>query len=217
MRKARFVIPAVLAIIAVLAAVTTAFFAADVSAHDNGVEYQYLVSPGRDLINPDCDQTDADTAFALCPDRATASNGDVIDIKGDGTLTLHAKSATGGGSFRHMDSDGNVIADGTWTATELLSFKTYGDSPALLGGPPPTVQPTWRTGLAHIRVHLVSDGNEADAILSLGCTLPQVKMPGGVFEGVRLNVQGGLNFNKEVQPRATLFILTSGDDGFPVP
>ena len=97
---------------------------------------------------------------------------------------------------------------GSWTATELLSFKTYGDSPIL--------DPTWRTGIAHIRVHLVSDDGtmEADGILSVGCILPQVKMPGGVFEGVRLNVQGGPNFNKEVQPRATLFVLTSGDDGF---
>lgn len=178
-----------------------------VSAGSSPLDYTYLVSPGRPLISGDCDQTDENTAFALCPDRATAQkNGDVIDIKGDGTLSLHAKSVTGGGSFRHLDSDGNVIADGTWTATELLNFKTYGPSPIL--------NPTWRTGIAHIRVHLVSGAMEADAILSLGCILPQVKMPGGVFEGVRLNVQGGPNFNKELQPRATLFILTDGDDGF---
>ncbi len=97
--------------------------------------------------------------------------------------------------------------NGTWTATELLSFKTYGPSPIL--------DQTFRTGLAHIRVQLVGDdGTEAQGILTVGCILPQVKMPGGVFEGVRLNVQGLLNFNKETDPRGTLFILTSGDDGF---
>ncbi len=55
---------------------------------------------------------------------------------------------------------------------------------------------------------------EADAKLSLGCKLPEVRLPGGVYEGVRLKVQGGLNFNDEVDPRATLFVLASGDDGF---
>ncbi len=177
------------------------------SADSSPLTYDFLVSPGRDLINPDCDQGDPDTAFALCPDRATAQNGDVIDIKGSGTLSLHSKSATGRGEFVHYFAGGGSMS-GTWTATELLSFKTYGPSPIL--------DPTWRTGMAHIRVHLVSDDGtvEADAILSLGCKLPQVSTPGGVYEGVRLKVLGGLNFNMETDPRATLFILTSGDDGF---
>ena len=81
---------------------------------------------------------------------------------------------------------------GTWTAIELLSFKSYGSSPETVGLPP-----TWEAGKAIIRVHLVADGGmEADAILTVGCRLPEVKLPGGVFEGSTLNVQDGPNFNK---------------------
>ncbi len=69
------------------------------------------------------------------------------------------------------------------------------------------------------RIHLMVDDNwVADAILTLGCILPGAKVPGveggvagagvrgGALEGVRVNVQDGLNFNLEVDPRATVFI-----------
>lgn len=185
------------------------------SADSATLEYRYLMP--RPLIDEITDpgntctssaDTDAgnDTPFRNCPAGATADNGDVIDINGNGTFSLNPKSATGSGRFTHHFAGGGSM-NGTWTATELLSFKTYGPSPIL--------NPTFRTGLAHIRVHLVGDdGTEAHGILTVGCILPQVKMPGGVFEGVRLNVQGLLNFNMETDPRGTLFILTSGDDGF---
>jgi hypothetical protein len=151
-----------------------------------------------------------------CPDAARASStGDVIDISGFGELTIHPKSINGGGTFSATALEqfgGNV--EGTWEATQLLSFKSYGPSPIL--------PENFLAGLAMIRIQLMVDGNwVADGILRLGCILPMAKVPGakggvadpgvrgGALEGVRVNVQGGLNFNLEEDPRATLFIETT--------
>lgn len=151
----------------------------------------------------------------FCPDAAIASStGDMIKISGHGELTIHPKSISseGAGTF---DADalelGGPPVVGTWIATELLSFKSY--------GPGDEFGPTVHAGLAMIRIHLLVGGNwVADAVLTLGCILPGAKVPGGkggvadegvrggAIEGVRVNVQGGLNFNLEVDPSATVFI-----------
>ena len=135
-----------------------------------------------------------------CPDVATASNGDTIEIEGEGTLSVHPKSVTGNGSFTHNFDGGSV--SGTWTATKLLSFKSYGSSPAAEGLPS-----TWEAGKAIIRVQLFVGGNPvAIGTLTVGCILPGVEVPGGAFEGSTLSVQGGPNFNK-ADFASTLFIL----------
>ena len=147
-----------------------------------------------------------------CPDAARASStGDVIDISGFGELAIHPKSISGIGIFSAtaLEQFGDPV-EGTWEATQLLSFKSYG---------PGDFGPALHAGLAMIRIHLLVDGSwVADAILTLGCILPGAKVPGveggvaaagvrgGALEGVRVNVQGGLNFNLEEDPRATLFI-----------
>ncbi len=138
-----------------------------------------------------------------CPDVATASNGDTIEIAGEGTLSVHPKSVTGSGSFTHNFAAGGSVS-GTWTATQLLSFKSYGSSPAAVGLPP-----TWEAGKAIIRVQLFVGGNPvATGTLTVGCILPEVEVPGGAFEGSTLNVHGGPNFNK-ADVASTLFILQS--------
>ena len=136
---------------------------------------------------------------AGCPGEAIADNGDLIELSGQGVLTLNPKSAVGGGVFTHSFAAGGSMT-GTWTAIQLLSFKSYGPSPLL--------PPSFEAGDALILVHLVDSetGLGGDAILRVGCILPQVKLPPATFEGIRLSVMGGVNFNKETQPRATLFI-----------
>ncbi len=136
-----------------------------------------------------------------CPDVATASNGDTIEIAGEGTLSVHPKSVTGSGGFTHNFAAGGSVS-GTWTATQLLSFKSYGSSPAAVGLPP-----TWEAGKAIIRVQLFVGGNPvATGTLTVSCILPEVEVPGGAFEGSTLNLHGGPNFNK-AELGATLFIL----------
>jgi hypothetical protein len=132
-----------------------------------------------------------------CPDVARASNGDTVSIAGSGTFTIHPDSVTGSGTFIHKDSAGNVKASGTWTATQLVSFVSYG-SASLQGLPP-----NFEGGKAVIRVH-ASVG--VDAILTVYCVLGSP--PSGVDEGIRLNVQNIINFNTQAGG-TTIFIRTA--------
>ena len=96
-----------------------------------------------------------------CPDAAEASSGETMEITREGTLVVKykdgdlkpkkgKKSATGGGSFRHLAADGSVIGTGTWTVKKLISFDDYGPD---LGCCPER----WGAGNALFEVKLVSD------------------------------------------------------------
>ena len=131
-----------------------------------------------------------------CPDVAMASNGDTVTIAGSGTFTIHPDSVTGTGTFIHKDSGGNVKASGTWTATQLMSFVSYGSAG-------PSFPPGLEGGKAVIRVHA---NVGVDALLTVFCLLGSP--PSGVDEGVRLNVQDIINFNMQAGG-ATVFIRTA--------
>ena len=133
------------------------------------------------------------------PDVTAASNGDEIILTGSGTFSTNPKSVSGGGTFVHQDAAGNVLATGTWSATQLSSFVSYGGDPSL----PPELE----GGKAIIQVHLSPDsgGTGFDGMLQIHCLIG--KFPKGANEGIRLSVQSlGSNFNKEVEGE-TLFIL----------
>lgn len=142
---------------------------------------------------------DAFTPPLIPPDVAEAANGDRVTLTGTGTLTLHPKSATGGGTFTNTTAGGTVVAMGTFTATELLSFESYGPSPLL---------PAFlNSGQALIRVALVPDGSTTsiDGILRVECVLPGSTFPGGKEEGINLLLPGIANFNHQVSG-ATVFV-----------
>lgn len=151
--------------------------------------YEYLV--GANSAKPG--------GFALCslpipnpcPDVAKAANGDTITVAGTGTLSVHPKSVTGGGTYASSNSK---VGSGTWTATRLLSFKAYGTNPNVTAGA--------TAGKALIRVML---SNGAGGVLRITCVLPGTKVPKAFHEGIRLAVTGGPNFNKEAGG-ITLFI-----------
>ena len=138
--------------------------------------------------------------FLIGPDVAMAAIGETIEITGAGTLSIHPKSVTGAGTFTHKAADGTtVLATGTWTATQLLTFSSYG---APVGFP----FPTFDGGYARMRIHLapVGGGAGVDAILEFDCNLGL--NPPGHEEGVRLAIQGGPNFNEKVSGE-TVFII----------
>ena len=168
------------------------------------VEFRYLVGSGFTELGAVCD------LGVPCPDAATASNGETIELSGEGKLSIHhkngrPKSVTGGGSFLHRDAAGHVLDVGTWAAKELLAFKSF--------GPSSLTPPTWEGGLARIRVRLVSDSGalKAVAILQVGCVLDEATAPTGAFEGAKLNIRHGLNFDQAIES-ATLFINLGADN-----
>jgi len=139
---------------------------------------------------------------SFCPDITKAANGDTIEITGAGTLSLHSKSVTGGGTFTQKNAAGTVIALGVFTATDLLSFSDYGTAV-------PFFPPNVHGGLAIMRVHLTpsTGGAGVDAILEIDCAInaPGLLTPTGEIrevrkelEGIRLAVHGGPNFNEHV-------------------
>lgn len=158
------------------------------SADSGSTSFSYLLAP--DFVCGD------DPSF--CPDIARAANGDTIGITGAGTLGIHPKTVAGGGTFTYKNSAGAVISTGAWTATALLSFNDYGTSPEF-------PIPGLHGGRAIIWVHLTpsTGGAGFDASLQVVCAINPP--PGHAAEGVRLAVQGGPNFNKEVSGLTAFF------------
>lgn len=176
-----------LAIVAGITALMTLSSANVVSADSGFRAYNYYAGGGfLCTLNP-----------SFCPDVAMATNGDTVTVAGSGTFTIHPDSVTGSGTFVHKDSAGNVIASGTWTATQLVSFVSFG-SGSLQGLPA-----SFEGGKAVIRVH-ASVG--VDALLSVYCALGSP--PPGFEEGIRLNVQDIINFNMQAGGN-TLFMRTA--------
>lgn len=151
------------------------------------------------------------------PAVSEASKGDRIEIIGEGTFSIHPKqdddeddnaghhedadddgsAVTGGGTFVRKDVSGNVLEGGSWTATQLTSFRSYG-SASVQGLPV-----DWEGGLARIRVHLSTGPN---GVLAVDCALGD--FPASSREGATLKIRKTINFNKKISG-GTLFIRTS--------
>jgi hypothetical protein len=128
------------------------------------------------------------------PNFGVAANGDQIAVTGEGEFSVHPKSVEAEGAFTHMDSEGNVIASGTWEATRLLSYQSYGCG-ELFGEPFP---PDFCGGALKMRVLLSTPLGELPGIMTVICVIGP-KAPSSVLgprtEGVTLNVPGVVNFN----------------------
>jgi hypothetical protein len=125
--------------------------------------------------------------------QAMAENGDVLTVIGTGTFDVAARSATGGGTFVHKNSGGMTVGSGTWAATELLTFQSYGNAV------PQGLPPTFFGGRVALKVLLTPIANPSvhlPAILQIECALGNT--PPSAVEGIRLNGQDVINFNKTV-------------------
>jgi hypothetical protein len=63
--------------------------------------------------------------FLEVPNVAQDAAGDTLAVTGEGTFSVHAKSASGGGSFTFTGADGTTFT-GTWTVNGLVDFQPYG-------------------------------------------------------------------------------------------
>lgn len=132
-----------------------------------------------------------DARGPACPAISIAANGDTIELSGSGTLSIHPTAVSGGGVFTHTFVGGGSIS-GSWVATELLSFHSYG-SGAAQGFPP-----DFEGGLALVRVQLSVGGTPvAEGVMQIDCTLGE-HIPADAEDGARLAVAGALNFNEEI-------------------
>lgn len=135
------------------------------------------------------------------PDVAASSNGDTVTVTATGSLDAAAKTAEGSGTFTHRAANGAVLATGDFVVAGLTAFQPYGCFDAgggllLCGG---------RTLLpVHITAHPTGGGTfHIDGVLEITCVVGSP--PPGAREGIRLNVQDVINFNKSTEGE-TVFV-----------
>jgi hypothetical protein len=130
------------------------------------------------------------------PNFGVAANGDQIAVTGEGEFSVNPNAVDATGEFTHTDSSGNVLATGTWTATGLLNYQSYGCG-ELFGTPIP---PDLCGGAVKMSVTLTPNGTslQLPGIMTVFCVIgthaPQSVL-GPLTEGVTLDVPGIQNFN----------------------
>lgn len=130
------------------------------------------------------------------PNFGVAANGDQIAVTGEGEFSVNPNSVTAAGEFTHTDSGGNILATGTWTATGLINYQSYGCG-EVFGNPIP---PDLCGGAVKMSVTLTPTGTslELPGTMTVFCVIgthaPQ-SILGPLTEGVTLNVPGIQNFN----------------------
>jgi hypothetical protein len=150
----------------------------------------------------------ATISFGTVESFSRAANGDTVELNGEGTFTLQPKSINGDGgpvavafgeiprTFTHRDADGNVLAEGTWDPTEILSYRSFGpatpEQDAFFGGLPPGSE----GGKVMMKVALFVGGVHVhDGIVTIVCELGVP--PKNSVEATLLLVQGtDLHFNE---------------------
>ena len=118
-----------------------------------------------------------------------ADNGETLTVEGYGWMDVGARTASGGGTVVHKDAAGNVLATGTFEATGLVSFQSFGCGggglPDFLCG-----------GIAKLNVTITPDFDTTlhfPSVLLIDCTLGNP--PPSAAEGVRVNIKDLINFN----------------------
>ena len=130
------------------------------------------------------------------PNFGTAPNGDQIAISGEVDFSVNPKSIVdGGGSFTHMNAGGTVLAAGTWEATGLLDYQSYGCG-VVFGDP--SIPDDFCGGKVKMSVMLATPLGELPGTLTVFCVIgpnPPDSIFGRHGEGATLSVPGIINFN----------------------
>jgi hypothetical protein len=176
-------------------------------AQNSSANYTFLVASG--FL---CDPGDS----ATCPAVVRSADGDSYEMSGAGTLNTQSKSVTAAGTYAHKSRNGTVLETGVWTASQPVSFDSYGTAPSALRqrgiatGPQPigpkgmpiSSGPMPTGGLAVFRIHLLPmSGPSRTAVLQVNCALGEVPRERSV-EGIRLTLEkNGSEFSEEAGGR----------------
>jgi hypothetical protein len=130
------------------------------------------------------------------PNFGVAPNGDQIAISGEVDFSVNPKTIEGGGSFTHTNAAGTVLATGTWEATGLLTYQSYGCG-VVFGTPLP---PNVCGGRVAMSVTLTTPEGDLPGIITVICVIGP-NPPNSIItsadrsEGATLSVPGVINFN----------------------
>jgi hypothetical protein len=159
-----------------------------------------VLMPGAAVADPNNESATFELHLDV-PNVSEAPNGDSVAVTGGGVFSVHPKSVTASGTFTHTDSGGDVVADGTWTATDLLSFEFYGCG--IVESVGVILPPDFCGGALKLRVTLTPTGTSLaiPGVLTIFCIVgPQAPSSHDdpAEEGIHLVVPGVLNFNRIV-------------------
>src|SRR5216684_7120067 len=101
------------------------------------------------------------------PNFGVAPNGDHIAITGDAEFSVNPKSVEGSGSFTHTNASGTVLATGTWEATQLLDYQSYGCGIVHLPGGDVILPPNFCGGKVKMSVMLATPLGELPGTLTI--------------------------------------------------
>jgi hypothetical protein len=166
-----------------------------------------------------------DSSDSTCPATARAARGDSYELSGAGTFDLQDKSVKGAGTFTHKSTNGHVLETGVWTASELVSFASYGIAPGALKkglGPqhfgskrsPIVFGPMPTGGLAIFRILLLpTSGVTKTAVLQVNSALGEIPSERSV-EGIRLTLERyNSEYSEESGGRMMFLLLRSEGSG----
>jgi hypothetical protein len=134
-----------------------------------------------------------------------APNGDTVEVTctelggACGTFSVFPKSlpTPPSGEFLHKDAAGNVLGGGTWTATKLLDYQSYGCGEVTSEGL--DLPDNFCGGKLKFRAQLDTAAGQFSGILTVFCIVGP-KAPSNhdepPEEGVTLDIPGVINFNK---------------------
>lgn len=141
------------------------------------------------------------------PNVSEAPNGDRVAITGEGEISVHPKSVSGTGTFTHRTATGALVGAGTWRATELLNYQSYGCGVVHNFPTPGATTPLPSNvcgGAIKMRIVATPTGTslQIDAILTIFCIIgpnPPNSHDDPSGEGITLVVPGVTNFNKIIE------------------
>ena len=129
-----------------------------------------------------------------------AANGETIHISCEstegecGTFAVNPKAIEASGEFQHFGADGSLLAEGTWTATQLISYQSYGCG-EVFGQPIP---PDLCGGAVRFRATFSTPIGELSGIITVFCVVgpnAPASIEHAFGEGVTVVVPGIVNFN----------------------
>jgi hypothetical protein len=133
------------------------------------------------------------------PNFGTAANGDMVTITGHADFSVNPNSAEGSGTFTHTASNGSVVGSGTWTATDLLDYQSYGCGIVHFPEGDVILPPNFCGGKVKLRVTLTTPLGQLPATMTVICIIgpnpPDSAFGNKRSEGAMLDVPGVINFN----------------------
>jgi len=145
----------------------------------------------------------ASHTYLLVADAANigiAPNGDRVQVTCEatdglcGTFGVNPKSIVASGEFHHFDANGNLLAMGTWTATQLISYHSYGCG-EVFGNPIP---PDLCGGAVKFMATFDTPIGQLTGTITVFCVvgpMAPASIEHAFDEGVTVDVPGIVNFN----------------------